>query len=227
MQTEKQSKFLWLSHPLSEDAPMYGGGEGFRRSHLKTISTGDSCNALAIELPAHFGSHVDTPLHFLADGKSLIDYSPGDWIFYNIRLLDYEAKPGELITLDFLTQSTPNKDVDLLLIRSGFERKRSEAIYWKSNPGMHPESAIHLQEAFPNICAIGFDFISLTSFEHRETGREAHRKYLSRDIRIFEDLTLQSLQAPPQKVTALPLRINEGDGAPCTILAEMSTNPQG
>ena len=72
--------------------------------------------------------------------------------------------------------------------------------------------------------AIGFDFISLTAYQHREIGREAHRAFLAKyrdkpPIRIIEDMALAALSKAPSEVTVLPLFVRGADGAPVTVLA--------
>ena len=57
----------------------------------------------------------------------------------------------------------------------------------------------------------------------RELGRKAHRAFLSQDIRIFEDLHLLQLTSAMKinQVIAMPLRFENADGAPCTMIANI------
>ena len=74
---------------------------------------------------------------------------------------------------------------------------------------------------------LGFDFISLSSPLHRETGRLAHRKLLSKHpsgtkpILIIEDMSLKNINMAPRKVLLIPLRFHQSDGAMITVLAEI------
>jgi len=211
---------LWLSHPIGETTPLYGGATNIELKNIRSIDRGDTSNNTHLDFPNHSGSHVDAPYHFLADGKTITDYSPNEWIYKKPCCIDYEANEGELIEAEKLYDALAEapKSLDLILIRTGFEKKRHQDIYWQANPGMHPESAEQLKERFPHLRAIGFDFISLSSYQHREIGRQAHKEYLGRDILIYEDLSLANLHSPLAKVIALPLRIHKGDGAPCTMI---------
>jgi arylformamidase len=73
------------------------------------------------------------------------------------------------------------------------------------------------------------DFISISSLTDRETGRQAHRAFLEKDILIIEDMKLGELEDGPvlAEVVCLPLRFVNGDGAPCTILGILEENVEG
>ena len=76
---------------------------------------------------------------------------------------------------------------------------------------------------FRNHGDIGFDSISLTSYQHREIGRKAHQCFLGdgegEPILIIEDMNLDPLQTKPIKVFSIPMLYEKADGAPTTIVA--------
>lgn len=213
---------LWLSHVLSEDTPNYGGGKGLSINRERNLSAGDSCNASRYDLPNHLGSHVDSPLHFIHDGKSVDEYLPGDWVFSFPFLVDIEVESAKLISPADLDHALGGveTDCDLLLIRTGFERFRGTTRYWKEGPGLSATLAPILIAMFPRLKAIGVDFISVSSFQHRPAGRDAHRALLGNGLRLFEDLHLAEIRHSLRRVIALPLRVKRGDGAPCTVIGE-------
>ncbi len=214
---------VWLSHILEEEMPLYGGD---RLSILpgKSILGGDSCNTLYLKLPNHTGSHVDVPYHFLVAGKKIDELPPEEFVYNYPVWLDVQAAPGELLIGDlFPFHQLPEDKVDLVLIRTGFERFRSLPTYWQESPGLAVELMEKIFSSFPNIKGLGVDLISISSPAHRKEGRRVHRYILSRGVLIFEDLRLSPLHGQSQlvKVIALPLRIAGGDGAPCTVLGFM------
>lgn len=220
----QQTEWVWLSHQLDPDTPAYGGGEGFEMHRGKSIACGDSCNTAKLVLSNHLGSHVDAPRHFYSEGKTVNTYAPDDWIFSSPLLIDIPLNSPELITYTHLSAVLPEKsyDVDLLLIRTGFESWRGDRRFWEGAPGLHPDLADWLSIKFPRLRAIGVDCISVSSFQHREAGRTAHKALLGAGWRLFEDLALSNLSVGLMRlVIALPLRISDGDGAPCTIIAEI------
>lgn len=232
-----KSNWVYLSHFLDTNTPSYGNGDGVSIERVRQISKGDSSNNTSIQLPVHIGTHIDSPYHFDEAGKTLDKYDPGTWVFSDIHVIEYEVRPGELLGGDNwldLFKKVP-ETTDLLLVKTGFEKYRKDAVanpddslYIFHNPGWMPEAGIWLREN-RSIRAIGFDFISLSSYENREIGREAHRAFLKSKLNnqenvndpilIIEDMKLSSLDFDPDEVVALPLMIMGVDGAPVTIIA--------
>lgn len=213
-------KAVWLSHVLEIDGPAYGGESIFSIKKQKQLLKGDTCNTSELQISNHFGSHVDVPNHFLHKGKTVSEYQAIDWIFGNPLLIDIVLQDAEILTIQHLEKLFPNQYLaDIILFRTGFENFRKEERYWKTNPGFSPELPSYLLAHFPNLKAVGMDSISLTSYQHREIGKAAHINFLSADIRIFEDLSLSQLrQETLKQVIALPLRFEQADGAPCTVI---------
>ena len=214
-------KHIWLSHILNEETPLYGGGTGISVKQDKAIELGDFCNTSVLTMPSHAGTHVDSPYHFLANGKCVEQYAPEDWFFNCPHVIFFSAVPGQLITPEDISLTEQlDENTDIILLRSGFENYRGSDVYWETGPGLAPELAKYFVEHCPKLRAIGMDFISISSIKHREKGRMAHKEFLQREILIFEDMRLSELQthAHLQKVIALPLRFQQGDGAPCTIV---------
>lgn len=224
-QVVRKSEWVWLSHPLAPDTPAYGGGEGLELHCVKSIASGDSCNTAKLILSNHLGSHVDAPRHFYSGGQAVDTYAPDEWIFSSPSLIDIPLNSPDLITPGHLSValSETSYDVDLLLIRTGFEACRGDRRFWEAAPGLHPELADWLRTKLPRLRAIGVDCISVSSFQHREAGRAAHKALLGAGWRLFEDLALANLSVDCiHSVIALPLRISNGDGAPCTVIAEIT-----
>lgn len=212
-------KNIWLSHILNENTPLYGGGKDIHFSKLKSIDLGDSCNAGHLSMPFHSGTHVDVPLHFVKNGKSINGFSASEWIFQNPVVIELKAKPGQLIAPDDLSKNL-NYNADFIIIKTGFENYRDNEIYWESSPGLSPDCADFLLDKYCGLKGVGFDFISISSLRHRNIGRLAHAAFLEKGILLFEDMSLRELTGGVvlKQIIALPLRIENGDGAPITII---------
>lgn len=218
------TRYIFLSHTLSKTTPLYGGCGGITIEPQKSIDRGDSSNTTSLAFPAHCGTHVDSPLHFIKEGKSLDTYKAGDWIFTKPLIADIPRSGPELIgRKDFEGKNFP-EDADILLIRTGFENFRGQEHYWRNGPGLTPDLAEYLAGRFSSIRAIGVDFISISSLHHRDMGRQAHCEFLGRNILIIEDMSLKELRSPEEliRIIVLPLRIAGGDGAPVTIIGKVS-----
>jgi kynurenine formamidase len=166
---------------------------------------------------------VDVPRHFIENGKSISDLSAEEWIFRFPLIHDVQVRNRDLITTKMLSNIEKQEKTDILLLRTGLEKERYRESYWKDGPGLAPELAEFFIQCFPQLRAVGIDFISISSLAHREQGRKAHREFLKRDILLFEDMSLKHVLSGNslKKVIALPLRFLSGDGAPCSVIAHV------
>ncbi|NUM50652.1 MAG: cyclase family protein [Flavobacteriales bacterium] len=215
------SNFISLSHILSENTPAYGNGDKPTFEKVNSIKEGASSNKTRINTDSHLGTHVDFPYHFLEEGKKGEEFLPNDFVFSAPFLIELPVHQN-LITNQHLSTFTIPVHTDLLLIKTGMEQFRNEKKYWENGPGMASETALFFKNNFPRLRAIGFDFLSLSSYQHREEGRLAHKNYLSNHILIIEDmkLLLLSKRNKINKVFVAPLLFANCDGAPVYVLAE-------
>jgi kynurenine formamidase len=221
-------KYRILSYPLDENIPVYGSTPKPIINHYRQISKGDGSNSCIITIHNHTGTHVDAPRHFIPDGNAISDYSFDDLIFNNPLLIECLTEPEELIE-DIFTQEL--EGVDSLLLHTGFSRirDRDKELYRTRNPGIAPEVISWLRKEYPAIRCICIDSISISSFQHREQGREAHtaafikQEDLSEPLLLIEDMNLNTLSAKDKmrKVVVIPWQISGIDSAPCIVLAEV------
>ena len=222
-------KYVWLSHPLSPKTPAYGGGPSFEVEPIKSIINGDSCNTAVWHVPNHVGTHVDVPKHFYDTVETIDAFKPEFWVFEHVCLIEIELdNPGVIIGPEVIIPLIGIQP-DLLLIKTGMGIYRYNSKYWKDNPGLSPTLARELRVRYPHLRAVGMDFISVSSWRNRDIGREAHCEFLNpvgpgNFIVLIEDMNLQNINRDMfiKKVTALPLRVENGDGAPCTVFAEVN-----
>jgi len=211
---------IYLSHFLANQTPLYGGASDLEIVQTRNMTQGDTSNNSYLKMPNHAGTHLDYPRHFSSEGKHSDDYNADFWFFENPFVLAYQAQENEIITLKKEINIIP-QNTDFLILNSGFQKYRGTRKFWNNNPGMSPESADLLRQRCPNLRIIGFDFISLTSYQNRPLGRVSHKKYLiENDILIIEDMDLSQLPDQIQKLYCFPLLIRKTDGAPITIIAE-------
>lgn len=215
-------QYRFLSYPINNKMPVYGQLNcDLNISPVKALKKGDSCNVFTFVMENHWGTHIDCPAHFFENGLKVVDYSPETWFFDCPFVIKLNLKENQLISPENIGH-IPN-GTDLLLIKSYFYNYRGTKRYSNNNPGFIPETGIWLRKKYPNIKAIGFDFISLSPYQNREIGRKAHQSFLNPDgenspILIIEDMDLSPDLSGLKQVLAFPLRIEGIDSAPCTII---------
>ncbi len=220
------SNFVLLSHILRQDTPSYGNRDKVIIRVNSSIKAGETANSSCLVLSNnHIGTHIDVPRHFSIDGKRTIDYPIGDYVFNKCQIVDLPKNMACLIGPDDLENFSIQADVELLLIRTGFEALRGQDEYWDNNPGLAPELADYLRDKFPNLRCIGFDFISVTSWKHRAEGRLAHKAFLapensSNEIWAIEDMSLKDAPIDIMRIIVAPLMVEDGNGTAVTVIAE-------
>ena len=222
---------VYLSHVLSAYTPTYGGKDLCNIEKVKKISNGDTSNNSHIHLSSHVGTHIDAPYHFCEDGKTIDEYPPEFWVCKNPWVINLNIKKNELISYNSIQGQLNEipKSTEILFIRTGFEKYRNmndKDKFIFQGPGIQADIGYWLRKK-TSIKMIGLDFISLSSFVHREEGRLAHQAFLCNHekdgirfdpILIIEDMNLINYNKDIENIIVLPLRTKRADGAPVTVV---------
>ncbi len=211
-----------LSHHLSENTPAFAGGPPMKIQGLKEIENGDSSNSYIVTMQNHLGTHIDAPRHFDPNGKPITSFPIDSFIFTKPKLIDLPKGPlGSIEVSDLEPLRDKISVADILLIRTGFQKYRSDTKkYSYTNPSITIEAAKYLT-TFSNLRAMGLDTISAACPERREEGRATHRLLLKdRDFFIVEDMDLKQYPTDCKRMLLIPIFIEGIDSSPCTVLAE-------
>lgn len=218
----------FLSHTLTLDTPGYGSQGQIAITKEKSIERGDSSESFRITMSNHFGTHVDCPAHFFKHGLKVAEVKADSWCFQSPQVINVKLQQGELLSVDAIKNKI-RKNTDFLLLKSNWSKVRGEKKYSLANPGVDSSVGRFLRSKYPKVRAIGFDWISLSSYLNRSKGREAHRAFLDPDrkghpIMIVEDMDLRKASQRLKQVLVIPLRIEGIDSAPCTVLGRFSND---
>ena len=195
-------KWQLLSHPLTDVSPQYGSNPAVRAELINGISSGATSNTCMFHLHSHSGTHVDAPRHFREDGLTVADFPEGFWHFDRVLLLDLPIEADMLIGAREIEEHGQGlSECELLLIRTGYEHCRASAPerYCRHNPGFTPEAA-HALRRHRQLLAVGVDLISISPYQSRALGREAHRAFFdssyASEFVLIEDMHLSGLKSP-------------------------------
>ena len=218
----------FLSYILTTDTPGYGSQGQMAVTKERSFERGDSSESFSITLSNHLGTHVDCPAHFFEKGLKVAELKADSWCFQFPQVINVSLEPGEMLSVDMLKNKI-RKNTDLLLLKSNWSKIRGEKKYSVANPGIDSSVGHFLRSKCPKVRAIGFDWISLSSYLNRPGGREAHLAFLDPDgkghpIMIVEDMDLRKATNQLKQVFVFPLRVEGIDSAPCTILGEFSND---
>ena len=221
--------FIRLSYDVEEDAPSWPGNPTPEIHSRSSIVEGKLVNHTLFTLFTHFGSHLDTPLHWVANGAAVTDLSIDHFIYTSPAVIDIPKDPKQFITAaEIAAHKAEILGKDCLLIRTGFSkyRKSDPPVYSAEGPALHPEAARYILNTFPSLKAIGTDCVSIASPSMLDEAAETHRVLLgyfdpSRSVVILEDFSLDFDLTALRRVYALPLFIKGAEGSPCTMVAEV------
>lgn len=225
-------KYKVLSYSINAATPMYGNAPEASIKPYSEISKGDTSNSYIISLYNHAGTHIDASKHFVDNGRSISDYSLDELIFKNPILVDCPKDNATLITPeDMQNVSHLLQNSDCLLFHTGFGQLRAEKKYRTHNPGIAPETILWIRKEYPGIRCMGIDSISISSFQHRKEGREAHKaafieqEELGKPLLLIEDMKLDILlNERLEIIIVLPWQIDGLDSVPCNIIATIKEN---
>lgn len=220
--------YLYLSHVLSPNSPVYPGNLPLHIKQQHSFGAGSPFNQCEFEMCNHIGTHVDLPAHFNPKGKTAERMQPGEWVFRSPVVLDVQKGDHEFIGAEDLHDTVNRLEAaDLLLIRTGFESHRADAArYTARNPALHPSFGAYVLEHLPRLRAVGLDVVSAGNCNKVDEAIAVHRILLgypeadARYVLIIEDMALAACPANLTQVIVLPLIVDGLDGVPCTVLAE-------
>ncbi len=216
-----------LSYPINAATPVYGSTPLPTFTSYRQIAEGDISNSCIISMHNHTGTHIDSPKHFIDNGRSISEYTLDELTFKSPVIVECPKDKPVLISRNDLQHAQHQLRIsDCLLLHTGFGRFRKEEKYRTHNPGIAPETILWIRKEYPDIQCIGIDCISISSFQHRNEGREAHRAAfiermpLGKPLLIIEDMNLDIISGEIiETMIVLPWQIDGLDSAPCNIIA--------
>jgi arylformamidase len=178
-----------------------------RVEKMLDMERGDVCNVSTLSMGSHTGTHMDGPLHFIRNGKSL-DRMPLEATIGPCRVI--EIKDKESVKLEEI-QNQKFKPGERILFKTPNSRRS-----WKTDNFdedfvyISHEAAAFLAKA--KIMTVGVDYLSVGGF--RKDGVETHHALLGSGIWIIEGLNLAKVKPGRYELCCLPLKVLNSDGAP-------------
>jgi len=196
----RNSMPVWPSDPPVQLTP---------KSHLSRDGS-HTVRLTAIEMGSHTGTHIDAPWHFVENGRRLseipIETLVGPATVYEI--------PG--------VRSIGRADLEKLDL-SGKERvlfKTENSKHW--NDGRFYEEFVYLEPEAAQVLVgsgvklVGIDYLSIDKYKSEK--HPSHFVLLERNVVIVEGLNLSKVAPGKYNMAALPLNLQDADGAPTRVI---------
>ena len=187
-----------IAHDISinaADCKLYPGDPQTKIISLQSIEKGDSCNLSAVNMCLHAGTHIDAPLHFIKNGKGIMDIGLAPFIGECTVISVKENITGKFIE----EHITPR--IDRVLFRT-------EGEFYLDRTGAYALVDTKIQ-------LVGIDAMSIAAdFDEDVT----HIKLLQNGIYILEGLNLKGIRDGNYMLFAPPINIGNTEAAPCRAL---------
>jgi arylformamidase len=211
-------KAVDLTQTLENGMPVYPGDPSPSFQPAATIAS-NGVNLTKMTLGSHTGTHVDAPIHFIPAGIG-VDSIPVSSLIGEAIVLDLSSKPvGSGISRGDLQRKleTMNVENTFVLCYTGSSDLWGNPETNSNYTYLTSEAAKYLVER--KIRAFGIDFLSVEKFH--EKSAPAHKILLGAGVFIIESLSSALKQFSGSRILflALPLKLKNGDGAPCRAVA--------
>jgi arylformamidase len=197
----------WIDISICDNNGMVGwpGDPEFSMNRIHDIDKGDMLNLSLITMSSHAGTHMDAPLHWIRDGKS-IDEMPLDTTVGTARVI--EIKDPEAVKVSELKGYTLNKG-DRILFKTRNSGNHTDK-FAEDFVYISAEAARLIAQS--GVSLVGVDYLSVGGF-HAD-GKLIHRTLLESGVWIIEGLDLSRAEAGEYELICLPLKLRGCDGAP-------------
>ncbi|HLH32737.1 MAG TPA: cyclase family protein [Terriglobia bacterium] len=198
--------------PISNSMPVWPGDPSVQltpKSHLSRDKT-HTVHLTAIEMGSHTGTHVDAPFHMIDGGKRLSDL-PTDVFVGEAAVLEIPSVRSvgraELERFDL-------NGVERVLLKTENSKHWQDGKFYEEFVYLEPDGAQFLADRAVRL--VGIDYLSIDKFQSES--HPSHFVLLKKEIVIVEGLNLNAVPAGTYTMFALPLNLQDADGAPTRVI---------
>jgi arylformamidase len=199
--------YIDITYPISSRLPKWHGSIGFvSRWHM--LMPAEINNLSSFTIDAHFGSHIDAPLHFVQEAKAIDEID----LFKLIgKAYVAEIRGLKNITATDLENADIPSDCTKLLL------KTDNQFYWEQGLTEFQEDFISIDATGAQwvvdrgIHLIGIDYLSIQRFND---GPKTHQILLQNEVVIVETLNLEHVKAGWYDLICLPLKLEGLEASP-------------
>jgi arylformamidase len=197
---------------ISPDLPVWPGDPPVRLERVQSLQAGAEANVSRLAAGVHVGTHVDAPLHFVPDGRSVeaialkrligraYVVNLGKASVIDARTLEKAGIPPRTKRLLFRTQNSSFWGSREPKFRKDFVAVDASGAQWLVRKGVH---------------LVGVDYLSVAPFED---GTPTHRILLEAGVVILEGLDLREVRQGRYTLYCLPLKLIGSEGAPARAI---------
>jgi len=177
---------------------------------IPSIDRRRTIRVTTIQMGSHTGTHIDAPNHFVEGGKKLHQI-PLKVLVGEVAVFHIAGVPSinrrHLEQLDWL-------GVKRVLFKTDNSDHWQDEEFYENFVYLEPDAAAFLVER--GLRLVGIDYLSIDRYgsEHHPT----HLVLLPNDVVVLEGLNLKEVAPGRYQMVALPLNLQQADGAPTRVI---------
>lgn len=191
------------------ETPIYPGDPPVTFTWFRSMARGDAVNLSDLHLGAHTGTHIDAPLHFLAQGGS-VDQIPLEKLMGPARIIEISPTAKIIDGAELNRHDWQRAKRILFKTRNSYSNFWADKEFHRDFTGLAPEAARLLTEA--GIELVGIDYHSVERYGSPEP--LTHRTLLGKSVVVVEALDLRNVVGGEYDLVCLPARFVGRESAP-------------
>jgi arylformamidase len=205
-----------LTHLMENNMPAYPG-EPSPVFEKKMTHEKDGVQVIRFTMLTHSGTHLDTPAHFFASGKTIDQLSVNAFAGKGVLLNCSAFRQKTEITAAHLQRFEDDlAKSEFALVFTGWDRYWGSETYFQDFPALSQKAVEYLTKF--NLKGIGLDVASIDPVASPDYPN--HRLVLNKGLIIIENLAnLHLLEGKKFIFMSFPLKIKNGDGSPVRAVA--------
>src|SRR6266566_3974500 len=214
--TRELSAQGWIDVTATLDpsrTPVYEGDAPMKFDFLKDMRKGDKLTLSVYSMGAHSGTHIDAPMHFVANGAP-IDQVALDPLIGAARVIDVADSIHAIDATELNRHDWRGARRVLFRTRSTLRDWMDSSTFHRDFAYVAPDAAQLLADA--GVVLVGVDYISAEQFG--APAPRTHQILLGRGIPIVEGLDLRPVHAGDYDLIVLPIKVRGHEGAPARAI---------
>ncbi|MFZ7132554.1 MAG: cyclase family protein [Eubacteriales bacterium] len=203
--------FIDITQTYEKGMKKYESLADFNYEWIRHYSLGFNMALSKFTMASHLGTHIDSPYHFLKDGKKTKDIP--------LAKLCGEAQVIHILNKKVISKADLEmKNITcrkILIQTDNTELLRKEDPF--SNVYLAKEACEYLNEM--DVEFVGFDYFSVD--EKGDKDRKSHMILLKNDVVILEGILLDGVKEGKYELYCLPLKFEDLEGAPCRAILKV------
>jgi len=189
--------------------PVYEGDAPMKFDFLRHMRTGDFVTLSVYSMGAHSGTHVDAPMHFVANAAS-VDRVELERLIGRVRVIDIADSVQAIDSAELNRHDWKGAKRVLFRTRSSHRGWMDSVKFHRDFAYIAPDAAQLLADG--EVVLVGVDYISAEQFG--APAPKTHQILLGRGIPIVEGLDLRAVEAGDYDLIVLPIKVAGHEGAP-------------